>query len=47
MAQLATTFSTYGAVDGINEELDQMIYSIDPEETPFVSSIGRGSVSNT
>jgi len=47
MTQLATTFSTYGAVDGINEELDQMIYSIDPEETPFVSSIGRGSVSNT
>ena len=47
MAQIANTTSTYDAADGINEELAQMVMNIDPEETPFVSSIGRGSVKNT
>lgn len=47
MTQVTGTFSTYDAADGINEELAQMVMNIDPEETPFISSIGKGSVNNT
>lgn len=40
------TFTTYDAV-GIREQLAETIFSISPEETPFVSNIGRKNVSNT
>lgn len=41
MAQIANTFATFSAV-GNREELADAIYNIAPEETPFVSSIGKG-----
>lgn len=43
MAQVANTFETYDAV-GNREELADKIYMITPEETPFLSLIGRKSV---
>lgn len=45
MAQVANTFETYNAV-GNREELSDMIYQITPEETPFLSLIGKESVSS-
>ncbi|MCT9125407.1 DUF5309 domain-containing protein [Cupriavidus gilardii] len=41
MAQLANSFATFNAV-GNREQLANAIYTISPEETPFVSSIGKG-----
>jgi SpoVK/Ycf46/Vps4 family AAA+-type ATPase len=41
MAQKTNTFATFNAV-GNREELDNAIYNISPEETPLVSSIGKG-----
>ena len=41
MPQIANTFATFSAV-GNREELADAIYNIAPEETPFVSSIGKG-----
>jgi hypothetical protein len=46
MAQVANTFETYDAV-GNREELADKIYQITPEETPFLSLIGRKSVAST
>jgi len=43
MAQLANTFETYDAV-GNREELADTIYNQTPEETPFLSLIGRKSI---
>lgn len=43
MAQVASTFETYDAV-GNREELADRIWSITPEETPFLSLIGRKTV---
>lgn len=43
MAQVANTFETYDAV-GNREELADKIYQITPDETPFVSLIGRKSI---
>ncbi len=43
MAQIANTFETFGAT-GNREELADIIYMTDPEETPFVSAIGRKNV---
>lgn len=40
MAQIANTFDTYTAV-GNREELADVIYNISPEQTPFVSAIGK------
>jgi len=40
------TFTTYDAV-GIREQLADVIYSISPEETPFISNVGRQNVANT
>ena len=37
---------TYTVV-GIKEDVDDKIYRVDPEETPFISSIGRRKVENT
>lgn len=43
MAQAANTFETYDAV-GNREELADTIWQITPEETPFMSLVGRKSV---
>ena len=40
------TFQTYAA-EGIREDLADVIYNISPEETPFISNVGRKAVSNT
>lgn len=41
MAQLANSFGTMTAI-GNRESLANDIYNISPEETPFVSAIGKG-----
>lgn len=46
MSQTANTFDTYNA-KGIRESLSNVIYNISPEETPFMSNIGRENVKNT
>lgn len=46
MAQVTNTFETYDAV-GNREELSDKIHQITPEETPFISLIGRKSVVST
>lgn len=45
MAQETNTFATFNAV-GNREELADAIYRISPEETPFVSSIGKDKCSS-
>src|SRR3546814_2015684 len=40
------TLQTYTVV-GMKEEVDDKIYRVSPEETPFVSMIGRKSVDST
>lgn len=46
MAIVANTFTRYSAT-GIREDLSNVIYNISPEETPFISNIGRENVKNT
>jgi hypothetical protein len=46
MAQPTNAFDTYDAV-GIREDLQDVIYSISPTDTPFMSSAGREAVRNT
>lgn len=46
MAQVANTFETFDAV-GIREELSDRIWNTDPQETPFLSMIGRKSIKTT
>ena len=46
MSQTANTFDTFAA-KGIRESLSNVIYNISPEETPFMSNIGRENVKNT
>ena len=46
MSQTVNTFDTFGA-KGIRESLSNVIYNISPEETPFMSNIGRENVKNT
>lgn len=46
MAIVTNTFTRYSAV-GIREDLSNVIYDISPEETPFISNIGRENVKNT
>jgi hypothetical protein len=46
MAQVANTYETYDA-KGLREELADKIYMITPEETPFLSLIGRKPVAST
>lgn len=43
MTIVANTFLTYSAI-GLRESLSDVIYRISPEETPFISNIGKGSV---
>ena len=45
MSQVTNTYETYDAV-GNREELADKIYQITPEETPFLSLIGRKPVSS-
>ena len=40
------TRQTYGAI-GIREDLSNIIYNISPEDTPFMSGIGKSSCDNT
>lgn len=46
MAAIANTFQTFQA-KGIREDLSNIIYNIDPSETPFMTNAGRGTVKNT
>lgn len=46
MAIVTNTFTTYSA-KGIREDLSNVITNIAPEETPFMSNIGKENVSNT
>lgn len=45
MAKVTNAFDTYSA-EANREDLSDIIYNIDPTDTPFVSSIGRRNVSN-
>ena len=46
MAQPSNTFDSYD-VKGIREDLENVIYDISPEETPFYSSLKKLKASNT
>jgi len=46
MAIATNTRTTYSAV-GIREDLSNIIYNISPMDTPFMSSVGKGSCDNT
>lgn len=46
MAQPTNTFDSYDAV-GIKEDLQDIIYNISPEETPFYSTCKKTKVKNT
>jgi len=46
MAQPTNTFDSYDA-NGIREDLENVIYNISPEETPFYSSLKKTKASNT
>lgn len=47
MSMFTGTVQTYIRGDSIREELSDIIYSVDPEETPFISNVGRESVNST
>lgn len=47
MAVPASTITRYDVNKSVREELSDIIYNIDPVETPFMSNIGKGKVSNT
>lgn len=46
MAIITNTFTRYDA-KGLREQLSDIIYDISPQDTPFISSSGRGSASQT
>jgi len=46
MAIVTNTFTTFDA-KGIREDLSNVITNISPEETPYMSNIGRESISNS
>jgi len=46
MAQFTNTFKTYEVI-GEKEDVSDIITDISPEDTPFMSNVGRGSVHNT
>ena len=46
MAIVTNTFTTFDA-NGIREDLSNIITNIAPEETPYMSNIGRESISNS
>jgi hypothetical protein len=45
MAKVTNAFATYSATAN-REDLSDMIYNIDPFDTPFMSAVGRRNVSN-
>lgn len=47
MAQPTNLFDRYDGTKAVREDLANVIYSISPEDVPFMSSIGRENVSNT
>lgn len=47
MAQPANTTDRYDVTKSVREDLSDIIYNISPEDTPFMSNIGRGKASNT
>ena len=46
MTQPANTFDTYDSV-GIREDLADVIYNVDPSETPFYSKSAKTKARNT
>lgn len=46
MAQPTNTFDSYDAV-GIREDLSDVIYNVDPDETPFYSACSKAKAANT
>ena len=46
MVQVTNAFDTYEAI-GIREDLADIIYNVDPTETPFVSGVPRTTATNT
>lgn len=46
MAQPANTYDTYDTI-GIREDLLDKIYNVDPDETPFLSKIGKTTAKST
>jgi hypothetical protein len=46
MTQPTSTFSTYDAV-GNREDLSDIVYNVDPTETPFLSSMPKGKATST
>lgn len=47
MAQPTNTYDSYDGVNGINEDLQQIIYNISPTDTPVLSMAGQGDATNT
>jgi hypothetical protein len=47
MAQPTNLFDRYDGTKAVREDLANVIYNISPEDTPFISSIGREDVKNT
>jgi hypothetical protein len=46
MAAITNTYTRFDA-KGVREDLSNVIYQISPEETPFMSNIGKENVKNT
>jgi hypothetical protein len=46
MSAITNTYTRFDA-KGVREDLSNVIYQISPEETPFMSNVGRENVSNT
>jgi len=46
MSAVTNTYTRYDA-KGIREDLSNVIYQISPQETPFMSNVGRENVKNT
>lgn len=47
MAQPTNLYDRYTGTKSIREDLANVIYNISPEDTPFMSSVGRENVNNT
>lgn len=47
MSQPTNLFDRYDGNKAVREDLSNVIYNISPEDTPFMSSIGRENVANT
>jgi len=47
MAQPNDLFDRYDGTKAVREDLANVIYNISPEDTPFMSSVGRENVKNT